>query len=51
LAFKRNLLKRNDDFDFLLHKQQALQQQTTALIFPVGALVAVSSNKLFLDGL
>jgi len=32
----------------LLYKQQALLWQTMAVIFPVGTLAAVSTNKLFL---
>jgi len=48
LAFTRNLLKCNSDFGFLLHKQQALLQQTVALIFPIATLAVVSINKLFL---
>jgi len=36
MAFPRNLLKCNNDFDFLLCKRQALQRQT-ALIFHIGA--------------
>jgi len=42
----RNLLKCNSDFDFLLCKQQTLQRETTALIFPVGALAWLCYGKL-----
>jgi len=43
----KNLQKCNSDFDFLLCKQQALLRQTMSLIFSIGALAAVSSNKYF----